>query len=45
MFVHQRYTFLLLVQLTPVHCISFLTKAYKVIGKHQINGKMLGEKL
>ena len=35
MFVHQRYTFLLLVQLTPVHCISFLAKSHLVYGKIQ----------
>jgi len=38
MFVHQRYTFLLLVQLTPVHCISFLNKVNGVINHFHVIG-------
>jgi len=38
--VHQSKSFLLLVQLTPFHCISFSTKANKVIGNYQVIGKL-----
>jgi len=31
--VHQSNSFLLLVQLTPVHCISFFAKVHKDFGK------------
>jgi len=36
LFLQQIKSFLLLVHLTPVHCISFSNKVNKFRGKHQL---------